>query len=91
MTCTPRVEESVRRATGFYEGNDLRFNSLELGGSTSGYSHVHARHYAVDPVGPQRQLRNYKDSPGSWIHSADATRCPLWVRPRKFIRHFLQL
>lgn len=70
----------------FYEGNDLRFNSLELGGPTSGYSHVHARHYTVDPVGPQGQLRNYKDSSGSWIHSADATRRSLWVR--KFIKHF---
>lgn len=81
-----RTCERDCQATKFYESNDLRFNSLELGGSTSWYSHVHARHYAIDPVGPQGQLRNYKDSPRSWVDSADATRCSLWVR--KFIKHF---
>jgi len=74
------------QATKFYESNDLRFNSLELGGSTSWYSHVHAWHYAIDPVGPQGQLRNYKNSPRSWIDFADATRCSLWVR--RFIKRF---
>jgi len=56
------------------------FNPLELGGPAARHSHVHTRHHAVDPVGPQGQLRDHKDPPGSWIHSADAARRSLWVR-----------